>query len=183
MSLAYPAQLLCRCRLNIQSPHGDPQETRDPLTDPSKEGGQARPLGQQCDICINDPESPLNQHPEYPLREYLAGDALVAWVCVREMAPDVPLAHGAKKGIHQGMEKHIRIRMTCQSSTMWNLNPTKDELSSTLKPMDIQPVTYSKRIFQKPNFPERRPWCLRRITGTWLPFGNSVSSSLHTIRP
>ncbi len=46
MSLAYPSQLLCRCRLNIQSPHGDPQETGDPLTDPSEEWGQARPLGQ-----------------------------------------------------------------------------------------------------------------------------------------
>ena len=61
-----------------------------------------------------------------------AGNAFVAGIRVREMAPDIAFSHCAQEGIDQSMEEDIRIRMAGQPESVRNLNPPENELPPPL---------------------------------------------------
>ena len=74
------------------------------------------------------------------------------------MAPDIPKSRSAQKGVHNRMNKDIRIRMACQTFFRRYPYATQDEGAALTETMSIESLSYTIKRLYVPSF---RLWKMR----------------------
>ena len=86
----------------------------------------------------------LQQRNNVPKQQHRR-NAVVRFVCVREVLADVAKRHCAQHGIHQRVQRHIRIRMPQQPKCVRNGHAAENQRTAFHQPMYVIALPNSKR--------------------------------------
>ena len=87
--------------------------------------------------------------------------ALVGGIGIREVLADVTESCGAQQGVHEGMEHHVGVAVTCKTAVMRDLTAHENEgavIFGCGEPVDVEPLS-------DPDRGHRSTW--------WLPVDSS----------
>ena len=87
-------------------------------------------MGDDGHVRVDGAEARFIEQVDRLFEQQQGGNALVGWVAVREMFPDVAQGGRAQEGVRQGVEGHVRVRMAEQALFIGDLDAAENELSS-----------------------------------------------------
>ena len=99
-------------------------------------------------ICVHHLPAPLRKITHNLLQQSCRICALVGRVGIREVLTDVTESCGPQQGVHEGMEHHVGVAVTCKTAVVRDLTAHENEGTMLLwsgEPMDIKPLSHSDR--------------------------------------